>query len=199
MVNQNINLSRGSSKQTICLTYSHHGHQTILCQDTWKAFKYFLSKTDGDSQVLIDATTNLPVISNMDLSGLSHDKNRPSFATSVSQSHSQQSSQQTQAKDTPVCKSKLQLVKEKEFSKVYISSFTKEEREQCLRELFKSMQSDKICKSCSKFKSGHTMKSVKTDLSEDETPENIKKFFTTTEKIHFLKKGRTIHGCLWKS
>ena len=65
MVNQNINLSRGSSKQTICLTYSHHGHQTILCQDTWKAFKYFLSKTDGDSPVLIDATTNLPTISNM--------------------------------------------------------------------------------------------------------------------------------------
>ena len=147
-----------------------------------------MSKTDGDSPVLIDAATNLPTISNMDLSGLSHDKNRPSFATSVSQSHSQQSSQQTQAKDTPACKSKLQLFKEKEFSKVYISSLTKEEREQCLRELFKSMQSDKICKSCSKFKSGDTMKSVKTNLSEDETPENIKKFFTTTEKRNFSKK-----------
>ena len=70
-----------------------------------EGIQILLSKTDGDSPVLTDATTNLPTISNMDLSGLSHDKNRPSFATSVSLSHSQQSSQQTQTKGTPVCKS----------------------------------------------------------------------------------------------
>ena len=32
------------------------------------------------------------------------------------------------------------------------------------------------------------MKSVKIDLSEGETPENIKKFFTATEKRNFWKK-----------
>ena len=26
---------------SFCLTYSHHGHQTILSEETWKAFAYF--------------------------------------------------------------------------------------------------------------------------------------------------------------
>ena len=115
-------------------------------------------------------------------------ENSKSSTHSFSQSPSQIAPEQpTQQLEKSISKSKLDVIRSKSYSKLFISSLTKEEREHSIRQILKEVQTEEICKSQSCNKR-HTIRSVATDHSADCTSDNFKKLLSTTEIRNFFKK-----------
>ena len=94
ILKRNPSLSRSRPTSSFCLTYSHHGHQTILCEETWSTFAYF-QKNRTDSPVLVDVSSNFSLPQEVRLTGVEKSKSSThSFSQSPSQIAPEQPTQQ---------------------------------------------------------------------------------------------------------
>ena len=124
---------------SFCLTYSHHGHQTILSEETWNAFAYFAKNSSLDCPLFVDVTTQEM--------RLSEGENKRSTHSS---SYRQIAKPKPTQQDTNKSKSRLDNIRKKDFSKVFICSLTKEEREHSIREMINEVKKEDICTTCNK-------------------------------------------------
>ena len=163
---------------SFCLTYSHNGHQTILSEEAWNAFAYFAKNSSLDCPLLVDVTAQEM--------RLSQGENKSSTHSS---SYRQIAKPKPTQQDTDKSKSRLDDIRKKDFSKVFICSLTKEEREHSVREMINEVKKENIFTTYNKK---HTIKTVGGDIPVDCTPENLRKLFTTTEKRNFLIKKEKV-------